>query len=96
MNKSVKGVNQLSLIYYVEDITIPVGVEFIKKSEFREDKKTAKMKRYSKKDKNEYFREMLDIAEKNKIKYKYVLMDSWYFNAGNINHIKSFTFFTFI
>jgi hypothetical protein len=88
INSAIKGVNQLSLIYYVEDMTIPVGVEFIKKTELRKDEKTGKISRYSKKDKNEYLREMLDISEKNKIKYKYVLMDSWYFNSGNINHIK--------
>ena len=84
----MKGVNQLSLIYYSKEITIPVGLEFVRKTEFKWDKKKNKMKRYSIKDKNEYFREMLLIAEKNQIIYKYTMTDSWYFNAENINYIK--------
>ena len=88
IGKSVKGVNQLSLIYYSKEITIPVGLEFVRKTEFKWDKKKNKMKRYSIKDKNEYFREMLLIAEKNQIIYKYTMTDSWYFNAENINYIK--------
>ena len=88
INKALKGVNQLSLIYYSKDITIPVGLEFIKKTEMRFDKKSNKNKRYSKKDKNEYFREMLLVARNNQIKYKYTMTDSWYFNAENINFIK--------
>lgn len=88
INKSVKGVNQLSLIYYSKEMTIPVGLEFVKKTEFRFDKKKNKMTRYSIKDKNEYFREMLLVAKRNQIIYKYVMTDSWYFNSDNINYIK--------
>lgn len=88
INRAVKGVNQLSLIYYSKEISIPVGLEFIKKAEFKVDKKTNKVKRYSKKDKNEYFRNMLKVAKKNQIKYRYAMTDSWYFNADNINYIK--------
>jgi hypothetical protein len=88
INKSVKGVNQLSLIYYSKDMTIPIGLEFIKKTELKFDKKSNKYKRYSKKDKNEYFREMLLVAKKNQIIYKYAMTDSWYFNTKNINFIK--------
>jgi hypothetical protein len=88
IGKAVKGVNQLTLIYYSQDITIPVGLDFIRKTEFRWDKKQDKMKRYSTKDKNEYFREMLLVAKINGIKYKYSMTDSWYFNSGNINFIK--------
>lgn len=88
IGKSVKGINQLTLIYYSQDITIPIGLEFIKKTELRFDKKSNKDKRYSKKDKNEYFREMLLVAKNNGIKYKYSMTDSWYFNKDNINFIK--------
>ncbi len=69
-------------------MTIPVGLEFVKKTEFRLDKKKNKMKRYSIKDKNEYFREMLLVAKRNQIIYKYAMTDSWYFNAENLNFIK--------
>lgn len=89
INKAVKGINQLSLIYYSKDMTIPVGLEFIHKTEFKFSKKENKMKRYSKKDKNEYFRDMLLVAKNNQIKYKYIMTDSWYFNAENINYIKT-------
>ena len=89
IGKAVKGVNQLSLVYYSKDITIPVGLEFVRKTEFKLDKKTDKMKRYSLKDKNEYLRDMLLISKTNNIVYKYVMTDSWYFNAKNLNFIKS-------
>lgn len=87
-NKTVKGVNQLSLVYYSKGASVPVGLEFVKKTEFKFDKKTDKMKRYSKKDKNEHFREMLLVAKNNQIKYKHILTDSWFFNPKNINFIK--------
>jgi hypothetical protein len=88
IGRSVKGVNQLSLIYYSKEMTVPVGLEFVRKSEFKLDKKKNRMKRYSLKDKNEYFREMLSISKINQIIYKYVMTDSWYFNSENINFIK--------
>ena len=88
IGKAVKGVNQLSLVYYSKDTTIPVGLEFVRKTEFKPDKKTDKMKRYSLKDKNEYLRDMLLISKTNNIIYKYIMTDSWYFNSKNINFIK--------
>ena len=89
INKSVKGVNQLCLLYYSKDITIPVGLEFVKKTDFKFDKKQNKMVRYAPKDKNQHFREMLSMANKNQIIYQYVLSDSWYFNTKNVNYILS-------
>ena len=70
-------------------MSLPVGLEFVKKTEWRFDKKQGKVKRYSLKDKNEHLREMLVVAKNNHIKYKYIMTDSWYFNAENINFIKS-------
>jgi len=78
VGKAVKGVNILNCLYYNEGISIPVGYEIIKKDVIYEDKETKQNKRKASKTKNEMMREMFIQAIKNHIKFKYVLMDSWF------------------
>jgi hypothetical protein len=50
------------------------------------DKKTGKTRYKSELTKNEHFRQMLTVAHQQ-VDYKYVLADSWYASAENINHV---------
>jgi hypothetical protein len=84
VGKSVKGINQMSMLYYANDCSIPVGFRFIHKTETVVDPKTGKDKRISKITKNEHYRNLLKEAELHQIKYKYVLNDSWFCSAENI------------
>lgn len=87
--RSVKGVNILSLLYGNNEVTLPVAFQPIKKTEPYIDKKTGKERRKSVKTKNEYFREMAEIAiMKNKIKCRWFLADVWFSSNDNMEYIK--------
>jgi len=82
----VKGLNFLSLLYYSQEVSVPLGVTLIEKTIPQTDSKTGKTKYVSEKTKNEYFREMLKIAHRQ-VKYSYVLGDSWFSGAENLQFI---------
>ena len=52
------------------------------------NEKTGKTNRRSKTGKNEYFRELVTQVVKNQIKFRYVINDSWFALAENMNFIK--------
>lgn len=87
--RHVKGVNILSLLYYNQEITMPIAFEAIHKTEKYLDKKTGKERRKSVKTKNEYFREMTKIAiVDNQIKCTWILFDIWFSGNDNMEFIK--------
>ncbi len=89
VGRYVKGICMLNFHYTNADgISIPLDYEIISKTEEYFDKKTNKIKRKSKYTKNEILREKLLLLNfTNKIKYKYVLMDSWFTSNENIEFI---------
>ncbi len=66
-------------------MSLPVGVEFVKKIIPSINKKGKLV--YKSKKKNEIFREMISIALRN-INFRYVLADIWFSSAKNMNFIK--------
>ena len=69
-------------------VSIPLDYEVISKTEECFDEKTNKIKRKSKFTKNEILREkLLFLQFTNNVKYRYVLMDSWFISAENIEFI---------
>ena len=86
--KMVKGVNFLTALYHSQDISFPVGVTLIAKTEHYVDKKDGKQKRRSPVGKNVYFREMVQQAVRNQIAFRYVLNDVWFASAENMRFIK--------
>lgn len=88
VNRTVKGVNQLTLIYHIKGVSIPVSLDFVRKTEIIFDKKKGKEKRISKVTKHEQYREMLNTAFKmNKLKFSYILNDNWFASAENMKFI---------
>lgn len=85
--RNVKGVNFISCIYHTEEINLPIAVEFVRKDKRVLDKKTGKEKDKSSKTKNEMFREMLSQSISNKVKFGYVLCDSWFSSGENMSFI---------
>lgn len=86
-NRSVKGVNFLTALIDVGGMRLPCAVEFVKKDLWVTDEKTGKQKRKASKTKNEMFREMIrDCAYK--CRFDYVLADSWYSSADNMQTVK--------
>lgn len=85
--RNVKWINLMQMLYVWDELNIPIWYEIVKKTEEFIDEKTGKKKRKSKKNKNEMFREMLDKAISNILKFKYVTMDSWFCNKKNLQKI---------
>ena len=84
--RSVKGVNFVTALYHSNGISLPVCVEFVKKTGFAVNKK-GKLVRISKRSKNEIFRDMVAVASWN-VRFKYVLADIWYCSAKNMTFVK--------
>jgi hypothetical protein len=86
--RAVQGFNLLNCLYHVDDISIPVAFELIRKPAEYCDLKTRKRKRASLVTKNELMRSMLDVCVKNKLKFRFVLFDIWFSSKENMCHIK--------
>ncbi len=82
---SVKGVNFISAIYHSWEMSLPVGVSFIKKDTVYKDK-NGKEKRKSSISKHEYFRDMVKHGS-DRLRFKYVLSDSWFACADNMQFV---------
>ncbi len=86
--RAVQGFNLLNCLYYVNNISIPVAFELIKKPVQYCDLKTRKLKRASLYTKNELMRNMLLVCVQNKLKYCFVLFDTWFSSKENMCYIK--------
>jgi len=84
----VQGFNLLNCLYYVDDISIPVAFELIKKPVEYCDLKTRKLKRASLVTKNELMRDMLQVCVQNKLLFRFVLFDTWFASKENMSYIK--------
>lgn len=85
---SVKGINFITALYHVGDISLPVNYQLVAKTEFYTDKKTGKEKRRSPITKNEHYRQMLRQVKQNQIPFRYVLNDVWFASADNMMFVK--------
>lgn len=86
--RAVQGFNLLNCLYYVDEISIPVAFELIKKPIQYCDLKTRKRKRASLVTKNELMREMFRVCVQNKLKFHFVLFDTWFSSKENMRYIK--------
>ncbi len=86
--RTVKGINFITTLYYAQEVALPVAFEIVSKTEKYTDKKTGKEKRKSKITKNEHYRRMLQAVYKNKIPFEYVLNDIWFASAENMRFVK--------
>lgn len=90
----VKGINIINFLYESSiaeldrPVSIPVAFEIIEKTEQFYDPKTKKVKRRSPRKKNEIVRERLRILHAyNKVKFRYVLWDSWFSSNDNFEMV---------
>ena len=86
--RSVQGFNLLNCLYHVDEVSLPVAFEVIKKPVEYCDLKTKKHKRKSLETKNELMRQMLDVCVANKLKFRFILFDIWFSSAENMRYIK--------
>lgn len=87
-DRTVKGINFLTALYHVSDVSLPVAFDLVTKTEEYTDRKTKKSKRKSSITKNERYRLLLRVATHNQVKFKYVLNDVWFASSENMKFIK--------
>jgi hypothetical protein len=86
--RSVKGINFITMLYYAQEVALPVAFQIISKTKKYIDQKTGKEKRRSKITKNEHARQMMQAVHKNQIPFQYVLTDIWFAAAENMGFVK--------
>jgi hypothetical protein len=69
-DRSVKGINFITALYHVQNISLPVGYHLVEKTEPYLDKKTQKEKRRSPLTKNDIYQALLRQAVQNQIPFK--------------------------
>jgi len=85
--RTVKGINLLNALYHSRGVSIPVAFEVVTKPLLFCDVNTQQVKRASAVTKNEQMREMIGVCVANQLKFRYVLMDSWYAAQENFEFI---------
>lgn len=83
----VKGINLLNMLYHSREVSLPVAFEVIRKPLLFCDLQTHQIKRASLVTKNELMRDMIATCLVNQLKFRYVLMDSWYAARENFEFI---------
>jgi hypothetical protein len=78
----------LNCLYHVDEISIPVAFELIKKPLEYWDLKTRKRKRASLVTKNELMRAMLQVCVQNQLRFRFVLFDTWFAAKENLCFVK--------
>lgn len=92
-DKNVKGINILTFLYQspfyeLDFVSAPVAFEIIRKTEEWHEKKTGKTKRRSPVSKNDLVQCRLRVLlQLNKLRFRYVLWDSWFSSAENFNFV---------
>ena len=79
--------NKLSALLYKADISIPIGIEFVKKDKV-EQLANGKFKRSASVSKQVHFRDLVQKANDNLAQIDYVLADKWFSSAENMRFIK--------
>lgn len=87
VGRSVRGINQLTSLYYSQDVSVPVSYALITKPQIITDSKTGKNKRVSLSTKHDLFRNLIVQSIYNNLTFKYILADSWFSSVDNINFI---------
>ena len=85
--RNVRGINLLNALYHCNGTSIPVAFELVKKPIQYCDLATRQLKRRSEVTKNELMREMIDTCIRNELKFRFVLMDSWFSATENFEFI---------
>lgn len=83
--RTVRGINLLNALYYSGDVSIPVAFEIVRKPIQFSDIQTRKVKRASLVTKNELMRQMIQTCVQNQLKFRYILMDSWFAAKENFD-----------
>ena len=85
--RTVRGINLLNALYYCNETFIPVAFELVKKPIQYSDIAIQKLKLKSDKTKSDMMREMIQTCIHKSLKFRFVLMDSWFSSEDNFEFI---------
>ena len=85
--RNVRGINLLNALYHCNGTSIPVAFELVKKPLQYCDITTRQIKRKSEVTKNEMMRGMIGACIRNTLKFRFVLMDSWFSSKEHLDFI---------
>lgn len=85
--QTVKGINFITALYSVDEVSLPVTFRLVAKTEAYVDK-DGNRKRRSPVTKNAHYRAMLQDCVRNQIPFTYVLNDLWFAAAENMCCVK--------
>jgi hypothetical protein len=86
--QTIKGINFLTALYHVGEVSLPVNYHLVAKTEVYTDEKTGQQKRRSTVSKNDIYRQLLQQVVQNQIPFRYVLNDVWFASAENMMFVK--------
>jgi hypothetical protein len=86
--QTIKGINFITALYHVGEVSLPVNYHLVEKTEVYTDKKTGKQKRRASVTKNEVYRQLLRQVKHNQIPFRYVLNAVWFASADNMMFVK--------
>jgi len=86
--RSIKGINLLSSLVRYDDISLPVSFNVVYKDVSFCDLKTKKVKRKASVTKNQIFRNLVQQAKDNQIKFDYILADNWFGSKKNMEFVE--------
>lgn len=81
--------NILNCLCHAGGVSVPVAFEIVHKDLQYCEVETRKLKRHSATTKNEHLRQMLRVSVQNRLRYRYVLADSWFSSKENMAFIKA-------
>jgi hypothetical protein len=87
-DRTVKGINFLTALYHVREVSLPVAFDLVTKEVEYFDPKARKRKRKSALTKNERYRMLLRVAVHNQVRFTYVLNDVWFASSENMRFVK--------
>ncbi len=85
--RAVKGINFITALYTVDEVSIPVAYRLVTKTDWFTDNQ-GNRKRRSSVTKSEHFRSLLHTCMRNQIPFRYVLNDIWFASSENMKYIK--------
>lgn len=86
--RRLKGINFVTALYRAQEVSLPVGLHLVAKTETYLDHKTHKQKRRNPVSKNDVARELIGQAVKNNLPFRFVLFDVWFAAAETLKFIK--------
>jgi hypothetical protein len=96
LQRILKGINFLTVLYRSQGANIPVGFHLVAKTEQYTDPKTQKKKRRSPVSKNDVCQDLIKQAVSNRIPFRFVLFDVWFASADTLSFIKQTQYRDFI